>query len=251
MKRAAMCLGALLLALIIRSDADATTILDEGTADIDSPVACGAHKGRVVVRTGVHLQEQEVDMHGISLAFQADQGNALECCWVQFTRAEAVATIDSAGAAATLPIVGVPFNTSGGQIVFSTAAAPAWFVDSAGASPCYESKGVSIKDRTGTRIFDGPDNLAGVVARAFGRAGTTVLSVEVKWCFDSYLVCNRNVCYRVTWTLLQTWTQPPGGPPLIDQKLLPPPNGSAGGTLPPELKAAANREHPGQTVLPP
>jgi hypothetical protein len=76
--RARILLSSFLLAPLLCSTASGITIVDDGTAVIDSPVDCGAHKGRVVVSTGVHFQEAELDFQdGISLSFQATR--AMPC----------------------------------------------------------------------------------------------------------------------------------------------------------------------------
>jgi hypothetical protein len=122
----------LLAATLLVTDARAITIVDPGTAVIDTAVNCDDHAGQVVVRTGVHFQEGEVDLpNGVSLAFRATAGSALDCCWLQFMRASAVATI---GTQQSLLSGTIP--ATGGPLVLTTVpTAPNWRVDSAGRSP--------------------------------------------------------------------------------------------------------------------
>lgn len=49
-----------LILFVIADDASALTVVDEGVAQVDTGLDCGAHRGRVVVRTGVHYQISEL-----------------------------------------------------------------------------------------------------------------------------------------------------------------------------------------------
>lgn len=250
-------LGTFILALLLCSTASGLTIVNDGTAVIDDPVSCGAHKGRVVVRTGVHFQEREKDFRdGISLSFQATQGDALACCWVQFTWSEVIATVQSGGATVQGRVNGT-LPTSGGPVKLTTnPATPSWHVDSAGASPCYESAGLGFKDQRGATIFDRPDNVAAALAPGLvaSLAPATVTHIKASIHFEAYLICNRTVCHMVSWNVDYTWTPAPGGmgpPTLTGPTFTPAPSGRAGGAIRPEQKQAGTAEHPGATVLPP
>lgn len=237
----------LALVALLASSASALTVIDPGSLADSDPVDCGAHKGTVSVRTGVHFRDGEFERRGgVSIEFAATQGNAVDCCWVQFVRAQAVASTTTASYQLRFPI-----RTSGGEVVLSTDAAPSWHVDSAGKGPlaCYESAGASYQDPDGTKIFDAPDNTATALAEALGR----VTKVEVVLHFVAYLVCGRRVCATAVWTLRQTWTAPPGGmgPGAETSTFDPKPTVTPGGTIDPKQVAAANAEHAGQTVLPP
>lgn len=251
-----LLLCSIVLASLLCSMASGLTVIDDGTAVIDSAVSCGGHKGRVVVRTGVHFQESEVDVRdGISMAFLATEGNVLSCCWVQFAWAEVIATVQSGGAPmqgrldATLP-------TTGGPVKLTTnPASPVWQVDSAGKSPCYESIGLGFKDQRQAIIFDRVSNVAADLAPALAPlfAPATLVRLEAAVHFEAYLVCDRVVCYMVSWSVNYSWTAGAGGgaPTSTGPSYTPAPTGRAGGTIRPEQRQAATAEHPAETVLPP
>lgn len=242
-------LAAVVLLALLASSASALTVIDPGKAVDSDAVDCGAHKGTVTIRTGVHFRSGEDERRGgVSIGFAATQGNAVDCCWVQFTRAQAVATTSTA----SFQIVGFPMGTTGGDVVLSTDAAPSWHVDAAGSVPCYEDRGASFQDPAGTTIFDAPDNMAVVVSKGLPPSWGTK-KVEVVWHFVAYLVCGRRVCATAVWTLKQTWVAPPAGagPPVTTSTFDPAPSVAPGGTIDPKQVAAANAEHPGQNVLPP
>jgi hypothetical protein len=238
------------------SAAKGLTVVDEGTAAVDSDVHCGDHAGRVVVRTGVHFQEHEVDVEdAISMSFQAAEGDSTGCCWVQFVWAEVIATIDSGGVTERGPI-GATLSTSGGPVELTTdPAAPVWHVDSAGKSPCYEAVGLGYRDRRGTTIFDRVDNVAAGIGPALAPllAPATLVRVDASVHFETFLVCDRQVCYTVAWTAAYSWAPAPSGagPPTVSgPTYTPEPAGSSGGKIRAAQRKAAGAEHPGTAVLP-
>lgn len=239
---------ALTLLTSLATTASALTILDPGTVADADPVECGAHKGTVTARTGVHFQDDEVDFpDGVSFEFVATQGDALDCCWVQFVRAQGIAITDTA----TYSLAGTNVPTTGGEVILSTDATPGWHVDSAGKSPCYESRGSSVKDTSGTTMFDRPGNLAEFLVPGLpGWLGAK--RVEVVLHFVAYLVCGRRVCATAVWTLKQSWRAAPGmGPGIATSALDAKPTVTPGGTIEPKQLAAADAEHAGQRILPP
>ena len=193
--RQTLCLVVLIL-LVIPGHASAFTVVDEGVAQVDTALDCGAHRGRVVVRTGVHYQVSELAerRNGISIAFADDTASALECCWVQFVWMEAIVTFQAPNGQVQNRVQ-LTAKTSGGPVELTTDPnKPKWHVDSAASgSPCYEVEGVSVKDRNGTRTFDQPDDAAtelGPQVLARVPAGSVVRVEDVKH-FEAYLVCNR------------------------------------------------------------
>lgn len=148
--------------MFLAGHASGLTIVDEGVARLDTAIDCGAHRGRVVVRTGVHYQLSERDerLNGVSIAFLDSTSTALECCWVQFVWIEEVVTFQTPNGNVVNRVSGLTATTAGGPVMVSEDPNRSrWYVDAiTPGDPCYEIEGVSIKDRHGTRIFDQPDN---------------------------------------------------------------------------------------------
>lgn len=263
MRRSILIGMLVLLGAVFAGNARATTIIDKGVAAVTTTVSCGAHSGVIEVRTGVHFAEAETaDFHsGVSVGFSANAGNTLQCCWVQFFWVEVTVTVQTPGGGVLSGPMGGATGSLGGVVNFSTPAAPGgpvvprWHVDSlARKNPCYEAGGGShFKDATSATIFDAPANVASVMAplvRVPPRAA--LLSVESRIHFETYLVCDRNICGVVIWEQRNTWQANAAGPPTVTgPDLVPPPTWTPGGALRPEQKAAAAAKFPGQTILPP
>lgn len=260
LRRGAVCVAAGAALALVTTPAWGLTIVDEGVAALETKVDCGGHRGRLAVRTGVHVQfgvDRETDtiVEGrdmISIGFAAEAGNALECSWIQFSWTEVLITVDTPRGREQGRLKDT-IRTTGGDVELTTDPAnPLWSVDAAGGSPAYEQGGSAYKDSNGTRMFDQPDEIVSRYAGMRLPPGERLLQLEDRKHFEAYLVCHGRVCHVVRWTQRCTWTRPPGaGPPTVRIAYDPAPTARASGNLLPEQRAALDREHPGQTILPP
>lgn len=259
MRRSALAVVASAAVVSFASTALAITIIDEGTAVVDSAVSCGTHSGRIVVRTGVHYQTPEdteaADRpNGVSIAFVGSK--ALDCCWAQFVWVEVIATVRTGTTRGQALVPGAMNTTSGRVPLTMDAANPSWHLDSISSKdPCYETTGVSIKTSNGTTVFDHPviaPVIGPSIAKGLSAQGYELESLECRFHAEAFLVCDHHICFVVSWTSVDTWTPHPSGGSSTSTgpNYAPPPSGQVANAIRPRQKAALDAQEPGETVIP-
>jgi hypothetical protein len=194
-----------------------TSLLTVPGTDID----CGGHKGKIVVHTGVNIHWDRKDAHpemtesdpktskgDISISYQGSGCD--DCVWVQFVWTEVSAQV--AGEKALRRGEGRITTTSGSYDLTTDPDHPNYNVDSASKeTPAYEATGTSNVDANSSTIFDLTGNpfvdQDGNIFPAFPFNDMSQNYQTITWIdhLDTFLVCNGQVCGKVSWQVTYTW----------------------------------------------
>jgi hypothetical protein len=174
-----------------------------GTTDID----CDGHKGRISTHIDVGITKPPAVMggdeisvyNGISIGYQGSKCD--DCVWVQFVWRELFVT--PAGGTPTRKSMRV--DTSGGSYELTTDPDhPNYNPDSASRnSPAYEYGGTATVNEESDTMFDKP-NYEQLLKR-IAEAEPEDEKILTTGHFDTFLVCDGQVCARVHWDVTQEW----------------------------------------------
>jgi hypothetical protein len=224
-------------------------------------IDCDGHAGTVVVRENVRYRwrcrrgdeviRRSAERHpSISLGYTGTGSD--DCCWLQFIWSEIIITKVDADENETSDRMESRIRTTGGSYDLTTDPDnPNYNVDSASEdNPCYDARGARNRNDDSITIYDRPAS-SNPLARE-ERRDATVTKIESKDHFDSYLVCDGQVCYKISWTVTytlsrrddRTWGEEEGQVYTIDEP-------DTSGERPNEAQMdKLNELYPGQDLLP-
>jgi len=185
---------------------------DEGKEVETKLIDCGGHKGKVSVHDGVALtpldengkpqKGAKVENGYISISYS---GTACDdCLMVQFVWREIVLTWKGDRVTRLEGKV-----RSSGQDFDLTADPehPVYKLDSAAPiDPSYEALGKANIDDNSLTIFDKPGTANEMANFQKSKYEGEIIQVDAIAHFDTFLVCDGDVCAKVSWSISDTWT---------------------------------------------
>jgi hypothetical protein len=185
---------------------------DEGKELETKFIDCGGHKGKVSVHDGVVLtpldengkpqEGSKAEKGYISISYS---GTACDdCLMLQFVWREIVLTWKGGKITRMDGVV----RSSGQDFRLTTDAEhPIYKLDSASPiNPSYEALGKANIDDNSLTIFDKPspgNDMANFEKSKY----EDIVQVDAIAHFDTFLICDGEVCAKVSWSVSDTWTQ--------------------------------------------
>jgi len=235
-----------------------TVVSDPGKNVHSQNVNCGGVAGKVTVNEDmsvtVDLPPTEVKIEGetyeiVSIETSGVLGigytstNAKSCHWIQFVMVQAWIEKDQAKIALGPGF----FKSSNSKMPYtSDKNNPQWKVDSASETdPSYGSKGTKIKNGNSNTIFDRPDQPLDAIWDFEYQSDPDVTKIRVLVTFNSYLICNKEICYKIKWSMEQEWERGKGksksAPKFVE--------GTHNSELTENQKKALKAEYPNQKIV--
>lgn len=212
-------------------------VLLSGRVDAQQPdpvsVSCGERTGTITVNTesrgGYRYQDRDGDWYedefeGMGLAFESTDG-VESCCWIQFATITVVLTN---GQGETSHLEGSStYNI--GEVQYSTDDETYWHLDTMnppemamlpeGESrdrlrPCYGPAGFHQRTPIRIAILDIPSVVNQEMIDDTVAAGRQTVRIDATGTLEAYLVCDDQICARVTWTAESSVTPDGVGEPV-------------------------------------
>jgi len=222
------------------------TISTRGTAVHTATIGSGASRGTVEVRTNETISAGGVSA-GNSLAISYAGANSANARWLQFVwfEMEAVSPTLTGRVSGSIP------TTSGTKPFTTNPSTPSWSVDSADQiSPFYiYSGGLGIRNPSTQAMFDRPGGTS--VAPLFQATLSAVsgaTSATFTAHFETYLLINDVVVYKVPWAAATTATVS-GTTATIANVAYTVGAAAAAGSLPANLRTILHRDYPSYTNI--
>lgn len=198
-----------------------TIVTDVGTLVSQDQITlfdCGNRMGTVVVLTGCKVavvnSEAELELEGINekedvISLRYFGTKAEECHWIQFAIYRVIIRL----ADGTNQFVNTKIKTTSGEVCSTQTndfSDVNWHIDSISpSSPSYEhGGGVAIHNQGESSIFDKPGPPLGFVKGITN--DPNIVAVGAFADYESYLVCDKKLCYKVAWQVAQYWTRENG-----------------------------------------